>query len=70
MLFDQAAWAQWMEGTAEEAFTLARPSEPEAVTAYRVDRRVGNVRNDDPGLIEPVSPPEAPAPTPVQGSLF
>ena len=70
MLFQPSAWSQWMEGTAEEAFALARPSEPEAVTSYPVDRRVGNVRNDDASLIEAITPPEPPSPTPVQGSLF
>jgi putative SOS response-associated peptidase YedK len=37
---------------------LLRPYDAEKMTAWRVDRKVGNVKNDTPDLIEPASTPE------------
>jgi putative SOS response-associated peptidase YedK len=68
MLFDQSDFATWLEADVKEAGTLLHPCDPAAVEAYPVDRRVGNVRNDDPGLADPIDP--APPSKPVQGSLF
>jgi len=71
MLFEKDAFATWMEAEPKEAGQLMLPCDPGLIEAYPVDRRVGNVRNDDPGLAEPVevAPPAAP-PKPAQGSLF
>lgn len=72
MLFEKDAFATWMEGDPAVAADLMRPCDPALIEAYPVDRRVGNVRNDDPGLVEPVTldrPEEAPL-RPTQGSLF
>lgn len=50
----------WLSGSADEAFGLLRPAPEGALEARRVSKRVGNVRNDDPSLLEPDAPaPEA-----------
>jgi len=67
MLFDTPEFETWMTADPKEAAPLMAPCDPEAIEAYPVDRRVGNVRNDDPGLFEPVEPT---VPKPSQGSLF
>jgi putative SOS response-associated peptidase YedK len=41
-------------GDAEPLKALLAPYPAEAMTAWPVDKRVGNVRNNDPGLIEAV----------------
>jgi putative SOS response-associated peptidase YedK len=71
MLFEKDAFATWMGAEAREAGQLMRPCDPDAIEAFPVDRRVGNVRNDDPGLADPVDPPTpVETPRPAQGSLF
>lgn len=71
MLFAQDAFATWMRADPKDAGQLMLPCDPGLVEAYPVDRRVGNVRNDDAGLIDPVEVPAAKAPPkPQQGSLF
>ena len=37
---------------------LLRPFDAEKMTAWKVDRKVGNVKNDTPDLIDPASAPE------------
>jgi putative SOS response-associated peptidase YedK len=52
------AWAEWLdEEPVEEAALkgLLAPYPAERMTMWPVDRRVGNVKNNDPSLIEPVS---------------
>jgi putative SOS response-associated peptidase YedK len=61
-----------MEADPKDAAQFMRPCDPGLIEAYPVDRRVGNVRNDDPDLAEPIvldAPAEA-ATEPKQGSLF
>ncbi len=72
MLFDRAAFATWLEGDGETAGRLTEAVDPAVIEAYPVDRRVGNVRNDAAGLIEPVALDAVPAapPPPAQRSLF
>ena len=62
-------WADWLDVDRvgpEAAAELLRPLPSEAMEAYPVSRRVGNVGNDDPSLVEPAGaePEEA------QGTLF
>jgi putative SOS response-associated peptidase YedK len=48
-------WASWLgEEPLDDPAALLKPFPPERMTMWPVDRRVGNVRNDDPALIEPV----------------
>jgi len=51
-------WPEWLgEEAVEEAALkgLLGPYPPELMTLWPVDKRVGNVKNNDPSLIEPVS---------------
>jgi putative SOS response-associated peptidase YedK len=52
------AWTGWLgeEPTADaELKKLLGPYPAERMTMWPVDKRVGNVKNNDPSLIEPVS---------------
>ena len=52
-------WPEWLgEEPTEEAELkkLLGPYPADRMTMWPVDRRVGNVKNNDPSLIEPVSP--------------
>jgi putative SOS response-associated peptidase YedK len=46
----------WLTGNPERASRLLVPAARGVLTGYPVDRRVGNVRNDDPSLTVPVGP--------------
>ena len=51
-------WSKWLgEEPVEEATLkgLLAPYPAERMTLWPVDKRVGNVKNNDPSLIEPVS---------------
>lgn len=69
MLFEEPQFRTWLDGEPKQAAELMRPCDPAAIEAFRVDPKVGNVRNDDPSLIEPIAVPPAPA-APTQASLF
>ena len=53
-----------------------RPCPAGVMTAYRVGRAVGNVRNDGPELLDPASEPPTPSPKkkakpqPIAADLF
>ncbi len=51
------SWALWLNParTPQQVLPLALPYPAPALAMHPVARRVGNVRNDDPGLIEPVA---------------
>jgi putative SOS response-associated peptidase YedK len=53
VILEAADWAVWLgEQSGEPAFLL-RPSPEEILSLWRVDKRVGNVRNDGPDLLAP-----------------
>jgi putative SOS response-associated peptidase YedK len=55
-------WPAWLgETTTSEAelSAMLRPYPGAAMSAWAVDRRVGNVRNDDPDLLTPLREPKA-----------
>jgi putative SOS response-associated peptidase YedK len=57
MILDRDDYARWLgEATAslEELHRLIRPFPAERMRAHKVGQRVGNPRNDDPQLIEPL----------------
>lgn len=74
MLFENAQFETWLSADPKEAAPLMRACDSAEIDAYRVDPKVGNVRNDDPSLIEPFEPAPRPAMPmergPVQGSLL
>jgi len=47
------AYDLWLDPEAADGRTLLGPFPAEAMEAFPVSPRVGNVKNDDPGLIEP-----------------
>jgi len=66
----KADWAKWLgEEKASEAElkALLVPCPAGAIRVWPVSARVGNVKNDDAGLVEPV---EIAPPAPKQASLF
>jgi putative SOS response-associated peptidase YedK len=56
---DWPAWLGEVETTAEQRLALLRPYPAEQMTAWPVDVRVGNVRNNDADLITPIGEPLA-----------
>jgi len=44
----------WLNGTVEQARDVLRPYPAELMLAYEVSTRVNSVKNNDPGLLEPV----------------
>jgi putative SOS response-associated peptidase YedK len=44
----------WLRGAPEAALGLLRPSPPGIVTIRPLGPRIGNVRNDDPSVLDPV----------------
>ncbi|WP_420405521.1 SOS response-associated peptidase [Nisaea sp.] len=76
MLAEDAAFEAWLVGEPPARASILRAYNGEDLIFAPVSRRVGNVRNDDAALLEPVPEPEAPVasdaapPAPRQGSLF
>ena len=62
VILEPADYDRWLEpgDPARPPVDLLRPLAAEKMSAWQVADRVGNVRNNDPDLLEPV---EAPAPT-------
>ena len=51
------AWPVWLgeaEASPEQLLALLRPYPAELMRVYRIGPAVGNVKNDDPGLLEPL----------------
>lgn len=51
------AWHRWLgeeEAGADELLALLRPYPADLLRAYPVGQRVGNVKNNDPALLDPV----------------
>ena len=57
VVIKRADYQRWLEPGNEERLPidLIRPFDSEKMKAWRVDRRVNNVRNNEPSLIEPVT---------------
>ncbi|TNE38736.1 MAG: SOS response-associated peptidase [Alphaproteobacteria bacterium] len=63
VILDPENYDDWLNGSS--GTDLLRPASPERLCYYPVANRVGNVRNDDAGLLEPLEKEE-----PDQKSLF
>jgi putative SOS response-associated peptidase YedK len=64
VILPQAAWPVWLgevETDPNALRALLRPYPAELMRAYPIGPAVGNVKNDDPGLLEPVPAPFATA---------
>ena len=70
VIISERDYDRWLKADPERPpIDLLRPFEADKMTAWKVDKAVGNVKNDSPELIEPASatpepsenrPPEAP----------
>lgn len=74
VILEPSDYNRWMESgdPAHPPIDLLRPYSAEKMRAWPVHSRVGNVRNDDPQLLDPCSDPCSPAEQPDeprQGSL-
>jgi putative SOS response-associated peptidase YedK len=57
VMLAQDTWATWLGetgATAEQLLDLCRPFPSDRMTSWAVSPRVGNVKNDDAGLVEPL----------------
>ena len=55
VILEAADWAGWLGEVAADPASLARPSAEGTLRIWPVDKRVGNVRNDGPELLEAVA---------------
>jgi len=55
VILETSDWAAWLGETEADPVTLLRPSAEGVLRLWPVDKRVGNVRNDGPDLLEPAS---------------
>jgi len=62
-----AAIDEWLTAAPTEAVSLIRSAPDDTLIATPVSKRVGSVKNDDPGVLAPPGPEPA---KPTQGSLF
>ncbi len=70
VILAKADWGKWLgeeEASAEALKALLVPAPPGSIRIWPVGRKVGNIRNDDAGLVEPV---EETAPPPKQARLL
>ena len=61
-------WSVWLTGNAEQAKSCLVPPSAHYFNAYRVHPDVGNIKNDNAGLVAPYS--EAKPASPPQADLF
>lgn len=58
VIIERGDWAIWLGEAAGDPAALLRPAPNDMLRVWRVDRKVGNVRNDGPDLIKPFAQPE------------
>jgi putative SOS response-associated peptidase YedK len=59
VIIPQKDYDRWLRADADRLpVDLLRPFDAEKMTAWKVERKVGNVKNDTPDLIELASTPE------------
>jgi putative SOS response-associated peptidase YedK len=59
VILDKADWPKWLgeiPATEAELHALLKPAPPERVKIWPVDNRVGNVRINDPRLVDEIRP--------------
>jgi putative SOS response-associated peptidase YedK len=55
VILEPADWPVWLGESDGDPLTLLKPSAEGVLRVWAVDKRVGNVRNDGPELLEPVA---------------
>ena len=58
VILEQADWPLWLGEADSGAEMLLRPAPEGILRIWPVGKKVGNVRNDGPNLLEPHVPPE------------
>jgi putative SOS response-associated peptidase YedK len=58
VIIEKADWSVWLGETEGNPAVLLRPVPNDVLRVWQVDKKVGNVRNDGPDLINPVAGPE------------
>jgi putative SOS response-associated peptidase YedK len=53
VILEAADWPAWLGEQSRDPAILLRPSPEDILNLWRVDKRVGNVRNDGPDLLAP-----------------
>jgi putative SOS response-associated peptidase YedK len=59
IILAKSAWRLWLgeeEASPPELFALLRPPSAELMRAYPIGPAVGSVKNDNPSLLDPISP--------------
>jgi putative SOS response-associated peptidase YedK len=59
VIIERADWPLWLGELDGDPATLLRAAAGDVLRFWPVNKKVGNVRNDGPELIEPVVPAEA-----------
>jgi putative SOS response-associated peptidase YedK len=54
VILERKDWPVWLGETDGDVLALLRPAGEDVLRFWPVDKKVGNVRNDGPDLIEPV----------------
>jgi putative SOS response-associated peptidase YedK len=58
VIIEKIDWPTWLGEAAGDVAALLRPAPEDVLRMWPIDKRVGNVRNDGPELLEPHAPPE------------
>jgi putative SOS response-associated peptidase YedK len=61
VIVERADWPAWLGEAEGDVTALLRLAPEDVLRLWPVDKRVGNVRNDGPELLEPHIPAETPA---------
>ena len=55
VILEQADWPAWLDEEPGDPTLLLRPAPEGILRIWPIDKRVGNVRNDGPELLEPIA---------------
>ena len=59
VIIEKADWPVWLGEAKGDAAAMLHPAPNDVLRVWRVDKKVGNVRNDGPDLIKPIAKLEA-----------
>ena len=54
VIIEQEDWSVWLGETDGDLQALMKPAGEDVLKFWAIDKKVGNVRNDGPDLIEPI----------------
>ena len=59
VILKPSAYARWLgerPASNEELQAMLKPYPADAMEAFKIGPRIGNVKNDEPSLVEPIEP--------------